>query len=68
MTFFFLGIITGMIVLTTCLTLVYIMLHSNLTKVKQVVNKIQTLGKKKAILIEEENPELKSWLDNLPSG
>lgn len=65
---FFLGIIVGMIVLTTCLTLIYILLRNNLTKVKQVVNKLQKLGTKNSILIDPEDNQVSGWVDNLPGG
>lgn len=68
MIYFLLGIIVGILLLTSCLTLVYIMLRNNLSKAKQVVNKLQTLGSKKAILINNDDEEIKSWVDNLPSG
>jgi len=61
---FFIGIAVGMIMLTTSLTLTYIMLRNNTTRVKQVVNK---LIKKKGILIEPESNDFNQWINNLPS-
>lgn len=62
---FFLGIITGMILLTSSLILIYLVLEKNKARVNRVVKQIQTLGKTRGIMIEPENPELSNWIDSL---
>lgn len=66
--YFFLGMIFGSIVLTTCLTLVYIILCNNLPRAKQVVNRLQQIGKKKGAILEPENESVKNWVDSLTGG
>lgn len=68
MIYFLLGIIVGMIVLTTCLLFCSYLLNRNLPRVKQVVKKLEQVGKKKSILLNPEDNQIKGWVDNLPSG
>jgi len=60
---FFLGIIAGMIMLTTCLTLAYIVLYNNKTVIKQ---KLQNKLNKKGILIEPESNDFNNFINSLP--